>query len=86
MRVVLMLIETFAVGSGPRWWRKAAQTRVQSGAPTSRPRRLVHGADVDGVHDAAQRLSVAVQCSAAQKVAETLGLSVPADPRAALYG
>ena len=44
------------------------------------------GSDVDGVHDAAQRLSVAVQCSAAQKVAETLGLSVPADPRAALYG
>ena len=30
-----------------------------------------------------QRLSVAVQYSAAQEVAETLGLSVAADPRAA---
>ena len=24
VRVVLMLIETFAVGSGPRWWRNCA--------------------------------------------------------------
>ena len=32
-----------------------------------------------------QRLSVAVQYSAAQEVAEALGLSVAADPRAAPY-
>ena len=34
---------------------------------------------------ATQRLSVAVQYSAAQEVAEALGLSVAADPRAAPY-
>ena len=39
------------------------------------------GADVDGAFTT-QRLSVAVQYSAAQEVAEALGLSVAADPRA----
>ena len=34
-------------------------------------------------NDSTQRLSVAVQYSAAQEVAEALGLSVAADPRAA---
>ena len=44
----------------------------------------VVGADVHGVMAfTTQRLSVAMQYSAAQEVAEALGLSVAADPRAA---
>ena len=83
LRVVLMLVETFG-GLGPALveqlrkgaeWRanKLTASEYDETAWSARTRMAF----------ATQRLSVAVQRSAAQEVAEALGLSVAADPRVA---
>ena len=86
MRVVLMLVETFG-GLGPAL--RALVEELRKGAEW-RANKLTASEYDETTWSArtwmaftTQRLSVAVQYSAAQEVAEALGLSVAADPRAA---
>ena len=83
VRVVLMLVETFG-GLGPALveeLRKGAEWRANK-LTASEYDETTWSART-WMAFTTQRLSVAVQYSAAQEVAEALGLSVAADPRAA---
>ena len=83
LRVVLMLVETFG-GLGPALveeLRKGAEWRANKLSASEYDETTWSARTFMAF--TTQRLSVAVQYSAAQEVAEALGLSVAADPRAA---